>query len=861
MPVLFPLLSPLIRTLPRLPRRALRTVRLWHSMGQWLLRCFRQVPYAVIAVAIAVGVLSTQHLGLLDPLEQGSYEYWVRQRPQWQVPGRSTPESDIVVIGITEADIRAQNQWPLSDQTLAQLLNTLQQQSPRAIGIDLHRDIAYPPGQPALQSALQSKNIFVIESLIDGIPPPSEMPPEQVGFNDLLVDVDGVVRRNLFYATEAGETYYSLSLRMALFLLGENITNATQFGVSIGSVSIPALTSSAGGYRQVDDTGYQTLLQYRQSPFEQISLADALTGQAVPMLTDKVILIGTVAPSIKDTFFTPFSPVQDQHPMMPGVLIHAHSLHQLMRLAQGQAQALNWVAPPLEGLWIFGWAWVGGYLAWRYRRPLLVVSLTGVALAVLFALCRVAFYQQYWLICAAPTAALFLALLVVTVYKVFYYSYYDPMTQLANRALFLRWLQTCLRDSASTEPLSMVAPAVAAPLHAVLFIDIDGFKSINDSLGQEGGNHILCQVADHLRYCLPQASIARVGGDEFAALLRQIRHSGEAAEVAIRLQKQLAQLPSTLPVVITASIGIALQPCGAGYRAADLLQDAHRATHRARQLGRERYEVFARGMRAQAVSQFQLEMDLRLALERQAFELHYQPIIDLSSGSVAGFEALIRWRHDQQGFISPGAFIPVAEETGLIIPLGQWVLETACRQAQHWCQQFPRQSPLSISVNLSSRQFNQSGLVNSVQAILTRTGLSPQQLKLELTESVAMENVDLAIEQLLRLKQMGLQISLDDFGTGYSSLSYLHRFSIDTLKVDRSFVSRMDAADEDGDIVCTIIKLGHQLGMAVVAEGIETASQYQSLQALGCDYGQGYWFSKPLPAQQATHLLQQPNPW
>ncbi len=842
----------------------------WRQVSQWLLAQFRQAPYGAISLAIALVVLGSQQLGLLESLELSVYDYWVRQQSEGGLLHQQSSHealdtvAEIVIVGITEEDIQNQAQWPLSDQVLAELLDTLQQNSPRAIGIDLHRDIAYPPGEVQLAEALQADNIFVIESLIDGIPPPPDFPVERVGFNDLLVDSDGIVRRNFFYATLAGDPFYSLSLKMALALLDEQVGNATQLDISMGNVILPTLPQNAGGYSDIDNAGYQLLLQYHPQGFQQVSLTDVLSRQADSVIKDNIVFIGTVAPSIKDTFFTPFSPIRDQQPLMPGVEIHAHNLNQLLTLIQIQQPPLQWVSVGIEGLWILCWSLLGGSIAWYQRRPLLVIGTLSLTTVALVGLCGFAFSQHFWLVLAAPAVATFLSLLLVTVYKVFYYSFYDPMTRLPNRTLFLRRLQPLLQRSYQRTNVDPKANANnSASLHAVLFVDIDGFKSINESLGQEGGNQVLCQVARRLQRCLPNALMARVGGDEFAILLPNLQHSGEATDTAAHVQKLLAQPDSSMPqmLVITVSIGIALQHSGSSYRAADLLQDAHRATHRARQLGRERYEVFARGMRTQAVSQFQLEMDLRVAIEQQAFELYYQPIICLKTGYVAGFEALIRWPHEERGFVSPGDFIPLAEETGLIIPLGQWILETACQQAQHWHQAFPQQPPLAVSVNLSGRQFNQSNLVEMIQATLSRTQLTPCGLKLELTESIAMENVNLAIDQLLRLKQMGLQLSLDDFGTGYSSLSYLHRFSIDTLKVDRSFVSHMDVATEDSDIVKTILSLGHQLGMTVVAEGIETAAQLQALRQMSCDYGQGYLFAKPLTAEQASQLLQQPKQW
>ncbi len=292
------------------------------------------------------------------------------------------------------------------------------------------------------------------------------------------------------------------------------------------------------------------------------------------------------------------------------------------------------------------------------------------------------------------------------------------------------------------------------------------------------------------------------------------------------------------------------------------MQDAHRAMAKARALGKEHYEIFDPRMRTEAVKRFQLEAELRLAISNQEFLLYYQPIVDLKTGKLAGFEALVRWQHPQQGFVSPGAFIPAAEESGLIIPMGSWILEKACAQMQQWHEQFPHAAGLMVSVNLSTKQFNQANLPEEVSAVLDKTGLDSQYLKLELTESAAMEDVTGTIDQLIKLKALNLKLSLDDFGTGYSSLSYLHQLPTDTLKIDQSFVGRMEeTSGKDSDIVKTIITLGHQLGMDIIAEGIETAEQLAGLRKLNCNYGQGYFFAKPLPEEAATALIAKDPTW
>jgi len=330
----------------------------------------------------------------------------------------------------------------------------------------------------------------------------------------------------------------------------------------------------------------------------------------------------------------------------------------------------------------------------------------------------------------------------------------------------------------------------------------------------------------------------------------------EAIDVAERLQQALA-LPFNLnghEVFTTVSIGIALSSTGYE-RPEEVLRDADTAMYRAKVLGKARHEVFDKTMHTFAMNLLQMETDLRRAIERKEFVLHYQPIVSLETGTISGFEALIRWQHPERGFVSPDEFISIAEETGLIIPIGQWVLEEACRQIRDWQKQFPQYPPLQISVNLSSKQFVNSDLIDQIRKVIEETGIDPYSLKLEITESMVMENFDSAIEMLQQLRKLGIELSIDDFGTGYSSLSYLHRFPISTLKIDRSFVSCMNDNSENGEIVRTIVMLARSLKMNVVAEGVENKEQLAQLAALECEYGQGYYFSRPLAVEGAAKLL------
>ena len=390
----------------------------------------------------------------------------------------------------------------------------------------------------------------------------------------------------------------------------------------------------------------------------------------------------------------------------------------------------------------------------------------------------------------------------------------------------------------------------------VLFVDLDDFKAINDSLGHAAGDRVLQEVGERLRTTVrPGDTVARLGGDEFAFLLEDVADPGDADEVAERVAAALVTPLAVggVEVALRASVGIALAQDGDA--AADLLRDADTAMYTAKARGGGAYERFVPAMREAAISRFELGADLRRAIERREFVLHYQPVVDLTHGRILGFEALVRWQHPTRGLLSPAAFVPTAEATGLIVAIGRWVLEEACTQAQRWQLDTLTEPKLSMSANLSPRELREPGLVENVAAILRRTGVDPSTIVLEITETSMVEDADGAIATLQALKALGVRLAIDDFGTGYSSLSYLRRLPVDVLKLDRSFVVPAGRGDRESALVDAVFRLGRSLGLVTIAEGIEDAEQRDRLVSLGCRVGQGYLFARPMAEPAASEFL------
>ena len=423
-------------------------------------------------------------------------------------------------------------------------------------------------------------------------------------------------------------------------------------------------------------------------------------------------------------------------------------------------------------------------------------------------------------------------------------AHHDFLTDLPNRML--------LSDR--------VANAIAlARRHgkqcAVLFLDLDRFKHINDSLGHPIGDQLLQSVAQRLVACVRGSdTVSRQGGDEFVVLLSEIEHAEDAALSAEKILLALAAPHSIAEneLHITASIGISIYPED-GQDAETLIRCADTAMYHAKDKGRNNYQFFTEDMNVRAVERQFLEGSLRRALERQEFVLHYQPKINLQTGAITGVEALIRWRHPERGLIPPAQFVPIAEDCGLIVPIGRWVLREACRQAQAWID--AGLPPMPVAVNISALEFQSKDFLDGVRAILKETRLNPRYLELELTESVLMQDAESTAPALIALKAIGVRLAIDDFGTGYSSLSYLRQFPIDTLKIDQSFVREITAGSLDDTIVSAMISMGRTLKQRVVAEGVETAEQFAFLRRQHCDEGQGYHFSRPVSAEEFVTLL------
>ena len=430
-------------------------------------------------------------------------------------------------------------------------------------------------------------------------------------------------------------------------------------------------------------------------------------------------------------------------------------------------------------------------------------------------------------------------------------AYYDSLTQIPNRIYLIERLELLINLGIDI-----------THKYYVLFLDLSRFKNINDSLGHPVGDQVLRLVAKRLRHILREEdTIARLGGDEFAIILNDLSSTAEAEQFARRIHKKITQPFSIGGHKIFTDLHIGVSPLENDHlKPEEVLRDADIAMHYAKAQNLP-YGVFTKNLRNHFLETVKLEADLRFAVKRRELMLYYQPVISLESGVIVGFEALMRWQHQKYGFISPAQFIPIAEDSGLIIPMTKWILREACRQIADWQKISPAYSNLKVSVNISGKHLNVEDLPNQVKRAITAADISPSSLILEITESSAMENAEQTIKLLEKIRKLGVTLSIDDFGTGYSSLSYLHRLPLDSLKIDRSFVSEADKSSDNRQILQTIISLANNLNLHIVAEGIETEAQLRLLQDLKCHLGQGYLFSKPLPSDEIENLLYQKTQW
>ena len=790
---------------------------------------------------------AVQRLGLLERLELDAFDALVRSIPD------KGPDERLLIVAVGEEDT-ARLGYPISDEVLARAIAEVRRHDPRVVAVDLYRNITYPPGAELLSEQFRAPNVvgirFIGSDPIDGqVPAPSALPPEQVGFSDLVIDPDGVLRRALLYV-DGEPGYFSFALRSVLvgYPAAENEFGVADESLVFGERAIPRLRHFAGGYADLDNGGYQTMLRFisRRQPAEVVSISAVLDGHVRrEAIESRVVLIGEIDASLSDQFYTPYSAeLVDSDFAMSAVFVHAQVISQLLDVLDGKPARYRYFSRLGELGWLALWAALAALVTWSIRHPfgsLLSVPVVPAAIAVPGWL---AVSGLFWPPLIAPALAAVLASLIVIAGGYLLRSTHDSVTGLPGRGAFIKRIQAALGESDSDDSV------------AVAFLDIDRFQVINKALGHDAGDELLVRVSNRLRdWTAHQRDLARVGGDEFAVLFRD----RDAATVERRVRKLRQRLAEPLrlgnhTLSVTASVGIAFADKRSTQHPDALLRDAHTAMYRAKARKEMQLEVFSPDMADQARARLGLESDLLDAVRNQAFFLNYQPVVDLQTGAALGFEALLRWRAPKHGLVSPAEFIPILEETGMIVPVGQWVLETACRQASEWRAALPH-IDLKMSVNLSGRQINEPGLEAVVREALSSTGLTAHALQLEFTESMIMRDVESTNALMSALRSSGVSLAIDDFGTGYSSLAYLHRFPVNTLKIDRAFVENLTDYGEDHKIVHTIIALGQRLNMTLVAEGIETEAQAEALREAGCHGAQGFLYSPALSVEDAEEWL------
>ncbi len=743
---------------------------------------------------------------------------------------------------------------PLDDATLAQLIARIRSQAPSAVGVDLYRNIEYPPGADRLAEQWRAPEVVGIryvgmDPAIGQVPAPAALPRARVSFSDLVIDPDGIVRRALLYV--GGDPgFYSFALRSVQIGLApeHNDFRVADEALYFGQQAIPRLRDFSGGYAQADDAGYQTVLRYwsRRQPAEIVPVSDVLDGRVGhDQIQGRIVLIGQTDASLTDEFYSPYSTgLEDEHFTMSGVVVHAQIISQLLDIAEGRSAQYRFLSRFGEIAWMAMWALLAAWMTWSTRHPVLTLVSVPVVPLLIAVVGWFAVSSLFWPPLIAPGLAALLASVIVGVEKTLRRTTHDEVTGLPGREVFLNRVRAAL------------TPAGGASQIAIAFMDVDRFQVINKAMGHAAGDQVLALLSRRLCSWLGDVrDLARIGGDQFAVLFRNLDAS--AVEGRVRDMRRMLSEPLQLDsrrLSIAVSVGVAYADRNQPQAPEALLRDAHTAMYRAKARKEVQLETYSADMGDQALVRLDLESELLDAMRDREFFLVYQPIIRLETGALTGFEALLRWQSRGRGLVGPADFIPILEETGMIVPLGQWILEAACRQVAEW-RGHALQRDLKVHVNLSGRQINEPGLVDTVRQGLLSTGLEPGALKLEFTESMIMRDVESTHELMTSLKRLGVGLSIDDFGTGYSSLSYLHRFPVDTLKIDQTFVRNLTESDEDRNIVHTIIALGHRLGMTLVAEGIETEAQAERLRQAGCQYAQGFLYSRPLSAEQAAEMM------
>jgi len=846
-------------------------------------------------------LLGLRQNGVTQEMELWGYDLMMRSRVDLG------PDPRLLLVEINEKDIQANKNWPFTDLDISRLISKLQTHDPAVIGLDIYRDVpqydcADPvDGRQTFISELNKSGVIVIQSLgLPGqavVPAPEGVKDDQIGFNDFVQDSDGVIRRNLMFAKANNEdkTLTSFSLRIVMRYLELKKINYTFEGNKfiLGEAEFYQLGSDDGGYQGEDMEGYQSFLNYRTGNqlANKVSYHDVIEGRVDPAwIKDKIVVIGSTAESAKDLTSTPYtSGKKDQHNSgtvyTSGVVVHAYKVSDLLSQALNETASsthphpisIGFWSEGIEILWIIFWGLLGSVLLWYTHRPIALLMMILGSVGSLIVTTLILFSNGLWVPLIMPLFAFLIGSGGVLLTRFIYHAFYDHLTGLPNNASFAQQLRRkYTRLSSPDQKLDQEISVHLAerknikPCVAILLLDLDRFKTINAVLGHSVGDALLIAFAQRVTHTLEHLSkvdsyLARVGGSEFSILIENPLSIETASQVidAIHAEMRNPFVLQNEEVFTHANVGIALGFIG---EKRDLLRDARSAMNRAKLLEKSEAEVFETDMEALAIARFNLERDLRHAINRQEkdhngavfipeFHVHYQPLVNMKSGRISGFEALVRWHHPERGIVSPGEFIPVAEETGLIVAIGESVLRQACRQMRAWQKQFPDLNLHMLSVNLSSKQFSQENLVDIVASALEDSQLSPQVLKLEITESAVMADVNSTQVMLQQLKELNVKLSIDDFGTGYSSLEYLTQFPTDTLKVDQSFVRCMDTGEENKVVVDTIIALAHNLKMDVVAEGIETKAQLEQLRSLGCEYGQGYLFSKPVNTEMTEILL------